>query len=129
MLLGMPEITVVRGSKFYGTYQWIDSATGDLEDFAVLTATIKIKNIHEEFADEVNTFTVGTATVEPLDMDNNAYKGRVIIALSEAETLLFKIPSSEEDIYGNSDIYGMLSLTLSTGEVALQAKVRVIEGI
>ena len=46
MLLGTDELTILRGSKFYGTWQWINSVTGEPEDFEGLTATVKIKNIH-----------------------------------------------------------------------------------
>ncbi len=129
MLLGRDELTILRGSKFYGTWQWINSITGDAEDFSGLTATVKIKNIHEDFADIKNTYEVGTATVEPLDIDSNAFKGRVDISLSKTDTLNFAIPESEEDRYGESDFYSILSITLSTGEVILQAKVRVVESL
>lgn len=129
MLLGRDELTILRGSKFYGTWQWINSVTGEPEDFSGLTATVKIKNIHEDFTDVKNTFEVGTAIVEPLDIDGNAFKGRVDISLSKTDTLNFAIPESEEDRYGESDFYSILSITLSTGEVILQAKIRVVESL
>lgn len=129
MLLGTDELTILRGSKFYGTWQWINSVTGDAEDFAGLTASVKIKNIHEDFENAKNTYEVGTATVEPLDINQNAFKGRVDIELSKEETLLFAIPEGEDDRYGESDFYAILEILLSTGEVILQAKVRVIESL
>lgn len=129
MLLGTDELTILRGSKFYGTWQWVNSVTSNPEDFAGLTASIKIKNIHEDFKDEKNTYEVGTATVEPLDVDTNVFKGRVDISLSKEDTLLFAIPEVEEDKYGESDFYGILEILLSTGEVILQAKVKVVESL
>ncbi len=129
MLLGTDELTILRGSKFYGTWVWQNSITGENEDFTGLTATIKIKNIHEDFKDGKNTFEVGVATVEPLDVDTNVFKGRVDIELSKEDTLNFAIPESEEDRYGESDFYSILSITLSTGEVILQAKIRVVESL
>ena len=129
MLLGTDELTILRGSKFYGTWQWINSVTGNPEDFAGLTASIKIKNIHEDFADVKNTYEVGIATVEPLDINGDAFKGRVDISLSKEDTLLFAIPEFEDDRYGESDFYGILEILLSTGEVILQAKVKVVESL
>ena len=129
MLLGLDEFSVVRGSVFSGTWVWTDSVTGDPEDFAGRTAIVKIKNIHEDFEDEVNTFTVGTAIVEPLDADSNTYKGRIEVTLSKEDTLKFAIPESELDPYGDSDFYAILSIILDTDEVVLQAKVRVLEGL
>ena len=129
MLLGTDELIILRGSKFYGTWQWINSVTGDPEDFIGLTASVKIKNIHEDFAGIKNTYEVGTAIVEPLDIDDNAFKGRVDIELSKEDTLLLAIPESEDDRYGESDFYAILEILLSTGEVILQAKVRVVESL
>lgn len=129
MLLGTDELTILRGSKFYGTWQWINSVTDDPEDFADLTASVKIKNIHEEFSNTKNTYEVGTAIVEPLDVNQNALKGRVDIELSKEETLLLAIPKFEDDRYGESDFYAILEILLSTGEVILQAKVRVVESL
>lgn len=129
MLLGTDELTILRGSKFYGTWQWVNSVTGDPEDFAGLSATIKIKNIHEDFEDIKNTFEVGVVIVEPEDIDGNAIKGRIDISLSKEDTLNFTIPQYEDDRYGESDFYGVLSITLSTGEVILQAKVKVVDSL
>ena len=129
MLLGTDELTILRGSKFYGTWQWVNSVTGDPEDFAGLSATIKIKNIHEDFEDIKNVFEVGTAIIEPLDVDGNATKGRVDVSLSKADTLNFTIPQSEDDKYGESGFYAILEILLSTGEVILQAKVRIVESL
>ena len=129
MLLGTDEITILRGSKFYGTWQWVNSTTGDAEDFSGLSATIKIKNIHEDFEDVKNVFKVGVATVEPLDTNSNAFKGRVDIELSKEDTSYFAIPNSENDKHGASDFYGILEILLSTGEVILKAKVRVVESL
>ena len=56
MLLGTDELTILRGSKFYGTWQWINSVTGNPENFAGLSASIKIKNIHEESPDSLLKF-------------------------------------------------------------------------
>ena len=129
MLLGTDELTILRGSKFYGTWQWVNSVTGDPEDFAGLSASIKIKNIHEEFEDIKNVFEVGTAIIEPLDVDGNATKGRVDVSLSKADTLNFTIPQSEDDKYGESGFYAILEILLSTDEVILQAKVRIVESL
>lgn len=129
MLLGRDELVILRGSKFYGTWQWINSVTGDAEDFAGLSASIKIKNIHEDFANVKNTYKVGTAIIEPLDINQNALKGRVDIELSKEETLFFEIPEYEDDRYGESDFYAILEILLSTGEVILQAKVKVVESL
>jgi hypothetical protein len=129
MLLGTDELTILRGSKFYGTWQWINSVTGEGEDFSGLTASIKIKNIHEDFEDVKNVFEVGTATVEPTDVDGNAYKGRIDIELSGEDTAYFAIPDSEEDKYNTSDYYAVMEILLSTGEVVLKAKVRVLESL
>ena len=129
MLLGTDEITILRGSKFYGTWQWINSVTGEPEDFTGLTATVKIKNIHEDFEDVKNLYEVGVATVEPLDIDSNAYKGRVDVELSSEDTVKLGIPDSENDRYGESDFYSILTITLNTGEVILQAKVKVVESL
>ena len=129
MLLGTDELTILRGSKFYGTWVWQNSITGENEDFTGLTATIKIKNIHEEFADIKNTFEVGVVIVEPEDIDGNAIKGRIDITLSKEDTLNFAIPQYEDDRYGESDFYGVLSITLSTSEVILQAKVKVVDSL
>lgn len=129
MLLGTDELTILRGSKFYRTWQWVNSVTGDPEDFAGLSATIKIKNIHEDFEDIKNVFEVGTAIIEPLDVDGNATKGRVDVSLSKADTLNFTIPQSEDDKYGESGFYAILEILLSTSEVILQAKVRIVESL
>ncbi len=129
MLLGTDELTILRGSKFYGTWQWINSVNGEPEDFAGLTASVKIKNIHEDFAKVKNTYEVGTVIVEPLDINQNAVKGRVDISLSKEETLFFAIPEGEDDRYGESDFYAILEILLSTSEVILQAKVRVVESL
>lgn len=129
MLLGTDELTILRGSKFYGTWQWVNSTTSNPEDFAGLTARVKIKNIHEDFADVKNTYEVGTVIVEPLDVDGNIIKGRVDIELSKEDTLLFTIPGGEDDKYGESDFYAILEIVLSTSEVILQAKVRVVESL
>ena len=129
MLLGTDELTILRGSKFYGTWQWVNSVTGDPEDFAGLSATIKIKNIHEDFEDIKNVFEVGTAIIEPEDIDGNATKGRVDVSLSKVDTLNFAIPQSEDDKYGESGFYAILEILLSTGEVILQAKVRIVESL
>ena len=129
MLLGTDDLTILRGSKFSGTWVWQNSVTGDNEDFAGLTATVKIKNIHEEFEDEKNVYEIGTATVEPLDEFGEILKGRIDVEISKEDTLKFAIPSTERDSYGTSDYYSILTILLSTGEVALQAKVKVIEGL
>lgn len=129
MLLGMDNLTILRGSKFYGTWVWENSDSGEKEDLSGLTATIKIKNIHEEFEDIQNVLEVGTATVEPLDSDGNTLTGRIDIELSKTDTLNFMIPSDERDRYGESDYYSVLTILLSTGEVALQAKVKVVESL
>lgn len=129
MLLGTDELVILRGSKFYGTWKWVNSVTGDAEDFAGLTARVKIKNIHEDFSDVKNTWEVGTVIVEPLDIDGNAFKGRVDIVLEKEDTLKFSIPLFEEDKYGASDYYAVLEITLNTGEVILQAKVKVVESL
>lgn len=130
MLLGIPtDLKIVRGSVYKATYAWIDKSTGEYEDFSGLSATIKIKNIHEDFKDEDNLFTVGTTIIEPLDNDGQPFKGRIEITLSAEETKKLKIPESEEDPYGESDYYAVMSIILSTGEIALQGKVRVIESL
>lgn len=130
MLLGIPtDLVIVRGSVYKATYAWVDKTTGEYEDFMGLSATIKIKNTHEDFADEENIFTVGTAIVEPLDIDNNTLRGRIEITLSATDTLKLKIPKSENDPFGESDYYAVMSITLSTGEIALQGKVRVLESL
>jgi hypothetical protein len=129
MLLGTDQLTILRGSKFYGTWQWVNSVTGDAEDFAGLTATIKIKNIHEDFESVKNTYEVGTVIIEPLDNNNSAIKGRVDISLSKEDTLKFAIPENEEDRYGESGFYSILEILLSTGEIILQAKVWVVESL
>ena len=130
MLLGIPtDLRIVRGSVYKASYAWIDKSTGEYEDFAGLSATIKIKNIHEDFQDEENIFTVGSAVVEPLDVDGNPFKGKIEITLSAEDTRKLKIPQSEEDPYGESDYYAVMSITLSNGEIALQGKVRVIESL
>ena len=129
MLLGTDDLTILRGSSFYGTWQWVNSVTGDAEDFAGLSGSIKIKNTHEDFADVKNTYEVGTVIVEPLDVNDNVIKGRVDISLTKEETLYFAIPDFEDDRYGESDFYAVLNITLSTGEVILQAKVRVVDSL
>jgi len=129
MLLGTPEIKILRGSIFCATWTWKDNITDENEDFEGLSASIKIKNIHEEFEDIQNTFEVGIAEVEPIDDEGNASKGSVKITLSKEDTLLFKIPANECDRYGESGVYGILNVTLSTGEVIIQAKVTVIESL
>ena len=45
---GFDNITVLRGSKYIGVWDWEDC------DFTGNTATIKIKNIHEQFKDVKN---------------------------------------------------------------------------
>lgn len=129
MLLGTDDIKILRGSVFKGTWQWQNEDTEEYEDFAGLTATIKIKNIDDEFENVQNTFTVGTAIVEPLDDNQNPIKGRIDITIPKTDTLKLAIPTHEEDRYGESGVYAILSITLSTGEVILQAKVTVVESL
>lgn len=129
MLLGTDDIKILRGSVFKGTWQWQNEDTEEYENFAGLTATIKIKNIDEEFANVQNTFIVGTAIVEPPDANQVPFKGRIDITIPKVDTLKLAIPSNEEDKYGESGVYSILSITLSTGEVILQAKVTVVESL
>ena len=121
---GFDNVTILRGSKYKGVWEW------DNCDFAGLTGTVKIKNIHSQFADVKNTYEVGTVTVEPLDEDSNPYKGRILVELSKEDTVLFAIPDDEEFSYDEqSGYYSVMNVTLSDGTVILSANVKVINSL
>jgi len=93
------NITILRGSKYVGLWEWDGCC------FENKTATIKIKNTHEDFADVKNTWEVGTAIIEPLNKDGEPNKGVIKIELSIDETSLLAIPESESFQYDNSGGY------------------------
>ncbi|WP_046996069.1 hypothetical protein, partial [Aliarcobacter butzleri] len=121
---GFDNITILRGSKYVGLWEWDDC------DFEGRTATIKIKNIHPDFKDEKNVWEVGTAIVEPLDIDGNPYKGRVKIELTKEETFLLSIPEEEEFLYDEEGgYYSVLNIILDDGTVILSANVKVVNSL
>ncbi len=121
---GFDNVTILRGSKYKGIWEW------DNCDFAGLTGTVKIKNIHSQFSDVKNTYEVGTVTVEPLDADGNHQKGRILVELSKEDTILFAIPDDEEFSYDEqSGYYSVMNVTLSDGTVILSANVKVINSL
>lgn len=121
---GFDNVTILRGSKYKGVWEW------DNCDFAGLTGTVKIKNIHSQFSDVKNTYEVGTVIVEPLDADGNHQKGRILIELSKEDTVLFAIPDDEEFAYDEqSGYYSVMNVTLSDGTVILSANVKVINSL
>lgn len=121
---GFDNITVLRGSKYVGVWDWEDV------NFTGMTATIKIKNIHPDFADVKNVFEVGVATVCPLDIDGNPYPNRIQIELSKEDTLRFAIPVDEEFSFADeSGYYSILNITLDDGTVVLTANVKVINSL
>lgn len=122
--VGFDNITILRGSKYVGLWEW------DNCDFEGRTATIKIKNIHPDFKDKKNAWEVGTARVEPLDIDGNPYKGRVEIELTKEETFLLSIPEEEEFLYDEEGgYYSVLNIILDDGTVILSANVKVINSL
>lgn len=122
--VGFDNITILRGSKYVGVWDWEDC------DFEGRTATIKIKNIHPDFKDKKNAWEVGTARVEPLDIDGNPYKGRVEIELTKEETFLLSIPEEEEFLYDEEGgYYSVLNIVLDDGTVILSANVKVINSL
>ncbi|MCT7911643.1 hypothetical protein N5912_07365 [Arcobacter lacus] len=122
--VGFDNITILRGSKYVGVWDWEDC------DFEGRTATIKIKNIHPDFKDKKNAWEVGTARVEPLDIDGNPYKGRVEIELTKEETFLLSIPEEEEFLYDEEGgYYSVLNIILDDGTVILSANVKVINSL
>ncbi|MCG3656007.1 pyocin knob domain-containing protein [Aliarcobacter butzleri] len=122
--VGFDNITILRGSKYVGVWDWEDC------DFEGRTATIKIKNIHPDFKDKKNAWEVGTARVEPLDIDGNPYKGRVKIELTKEETFLLSIPEEEEFLYDEEGgYYSVLNIILDDGTVILSANVKVINSL
>ncbi|MBF7065747.1 hypothetical protein [Aliarcobacter butzleri] len=122
--VGFDNITILRGSKYVGLWEW------DNCDFEGRTATIKIKNIHPDFKDKKNSWEVGTARVEPLDIDGNPYKGRVEIELTKEETFLLSIPEEEEFLYDEEGgYYSVLNIILDDGTVILSANVKVINSL
>ncbi|MCT7643476.1 phage major tropism determinant [Aliarcobacter butzleri] len=122
--VGFDNITILRGSKYVGVWDWEDC------DFEGRTATIKIKNIHPDFKDKKNAWEVGTARVEPLDIDWNPYKGRVEIELTKEETFLLSIPEEEEFLYDEEGgYYSVLNIILDDGTVILSANVKVINSL
>ncbi len=122
--VGFDNITILRGSKYVGLWEW------DNCDFEGRTATIKIKNIHPDFKDKKNAWEVGTARVEPLDIDGNPYKGRVEIELTKEETFLLSIPEEEEFLYDEEGgYYSVLNIVLDDGTVILSANVKVINSL
>ena len=121
---GFDNITVLRGSKYIGVWDWEDC------DFTGMTALVKIKNIHPEFNDVKNAYEVGVATVCPLDVDNNPYINRIQIELSKEDTLKFAIPASEDFSFGEeSGYYSVLNIILDDGTVVLTANVKVVNSI
>lgn len=121
---GFDNITVLRGSKYIGVWDWEDC------DFTGMTAIVKIKNIHPEFNDVKNAYEVGVATVCPLDVDNNPYINRIQIELSKEDTLKFAIPASEDFSFGDeSGYYSVLNIILDDGTVVLTANVKVVNSI
>ena len=121
---GFDNITVLRGSKYIGVWDWEDC------DFTGNTATIKIKNIHEQFKDVKNVYEVGVATVCPLDIDGNPYTNRIQIELSKEDTLKFAIPDEEEFSFDDeSGYYSILNITLDDGTVVLTANVKVVNSL
>jgi len=121
---GFDNITVLRGSKYIGVWDWEDC------DFTGMTATVKIKNIHPDFADVKNVYEVGTVTVCPLDVDNNPYINRIQIELSKEDTLKFAIPDEEEFSFDDeSGYYSILNITLDDGTVVLTANVKVVNSL
>ena len=121
---GFDNITVLRGSKYIGVWDWEDC------DFTGMTALVKIKNIHSEFNDVKNAYEVGVATVCPLDVDNNPYINRIQIELSKEDTLKFAIPASEDFSFGEeSGYYSVLNIILDDGTVVLTANVKVVNSL
>ena len=121
---GFDNITVLRGSKYIGVWNWEDC------DFTGMTAIVKIKNIHEQFKDVKNVYEVGVATVCPLDVDNNPYINRIQIELSKEDTLKFAIPASEDFSFDDeSGYYSILNITLDDGTVVLTANVKVVNSL
>ncbi len=121
---GFDNITVLRGSKYIGVWDWEDC------DFTGMTATVKIKNIHPDFADVKNVYEVGTVTVCPLDVDNNPYINRIQIELSKEDTLKFAIPEEESFKYDDeSGYYSILNIVLNDGTVVLTANVKVVNSL
>ena len=121
---GFDNITVLRGSKYIGVWDWEDC------DFTGMTATVKIKNIHPDFNDVKNAYEVGVATVCPLDVDNNPYINRIQIELSKEDTLKFAIPASEDFSFGDeSGYYSVLNIILDDGTVVLTANVKVVNSL
>ncbi len=121
---GFDNITVLRGSKYIGVWDWEET------DFTGNTATIKIKNIHEQFKDVKNVYEVGVATVCPLDIDGNPYTNRIQIELSKEDTLKFAIPASEDFSFGEeSGYYSVLNIILDDGTVVLTANVKVVNSL
>ena len=122
--VGFDNITVLRGSKYIGVWNWEDC------DFTGMTAIVKIKNIHPEFNDVKNAYEVGIATVCPLDIDGNPYINRIQIELSKEDTLKFAIPASEDFSFGEeSGYYSVLNITLDDGTVVLTANVKVVNSL
>ena len=122
--VGFDNITVLRGSKYIGVWDWEDC------DFTGMTATVKIKNIHPDFADVKNVYEVGTVTVCPLDIDGNPYTNRIQIELSKEDTLKFAIPDEEEFSFDDeSGYYSILNITLDDGTVVLTANVKVVNSL
>ena len=121
---GFDNITVLRGSKYIGVWDWEDC------DFTGMTATVKIKNIHPDFTDVKNVYEVGTVTVCPLDVDNNPYINRIQIELSKEDTLKFAIPEEESFKYDDeSGYYSILNIVLNDGTVVLTANVKVVNSL
>ncbi|MCT7633929.1 hypothetical protein N5U36_00585 [Aliarcobacter butzleri] len=122
--VGFDNITILRGSKYVGVWDWEDC------DFEGRTATIKIKNIHPDFKDKKNAWEVGVATVCPLDIDDNPYINRIQIELTKEETFLLSIPEEEEFLYDEEGgYYSVLNIILDDGTVILSANVKVINSL
>ena len=128
MITGREELIIPIGGRYKKTYDFLDGL-GDAEDFEGLTATLKIKNIAEEFEDEDAFECVGAVTVEPLDSDSNIIKGRLVVDIAATDTAKIKIPESERDIYGESDRYAVMTVQFDNGEIPLIITIRPITPI
>lgn len=121
-------VDIPVGAKFSFWIDFTDEA-GEPYDFVNKTGIVTIKNIDESATNKSVITCTNGAVLNPLDVNQNAILGRIVLSIDSQFTSLLEIPDNEEDKYGESAVYAILQVKLNTGEIPLILQVRPIKTI
>lgn len=117
-------------SGVFNFYFVIRDSDGNPLDFTGRSATVKLKNIHEEAEEsEIHTCANDCIEIEPEDSENNKIKGKIQFNIKKEDTSKLTIPKSESDPYGISGFHSVIQVDFDNGEIPIILKVRPIKTI